>query len=387
VARWCAASRAVAEAELHRRAGRRLSPRETEARLAEGLRRLNALLTRDRATRRASYLSDPPLMLAYLCHHFPVHAAKVAILCRENLATPPARPWRVLDVGAGPLSACAGALAAFPGPALVHAVDLSGTMMRLGLRVLEALCPDAQVTLEVATAQAVAARTPPAAGVDLLVMANVLGELGGSGHDDHERLSVCQGLLRAAPRHVLLLEPGTRIHAQALVRVRERILAWGDGGDGWTVAAPCVGQPACPMLRGPHWCHADREITWPDAYLRLARAAGLQPESLRFSSLWLTRDPVPPHPPGTLRLVGGPMDPGDGRLLRYACGPQGRVTLAGRGGHAAEAWARAPRGALTRVSRETTVVEGDTAPRAPSPRGHQATRRGAGVRRGRTRRS
>src|SRR5688500_10721146 len=97
--RITAAARAVAVAGLQRRMKGKASPQVAQARLAEGLRALNALLTTHRGERPGDYLADPRLQLAYLCHHLPIHAAKVASLLGENLPADPPRPLTILDVG------------------------------------------------------------------------------------------------------------------------------------------------------------------------------------------------------------------------------------------------------------------------------------------------
>ena len=337
----CAAALATAAQQLRARARRSLSDAAVGARLAEGLRLLHGQLTRDRARRAKGYLSDPRLQLAYLAHHFPMHATKVAVLVSEAMEawTPPPGPLRLLDVGAGPLSATAGAMVALGRPAQTLAVDHVGAMMQLGAQAVRHLSPHTNVTLKVADVSvvpALMAQHQP----HLTVVANVLGELGPA-----TRAAWLHQVVAALPPqgHLLLLEPGTRLHAWALAQDRAALLARGKVH----VWAPCIGHPTCPMASGTDWCHADRPVAWPEAYTQLAARAGIDARHLKFSHLWLS--PQPPPPAGnapTLRLVGGPMQAAGDRLLRYACGPRGRVTLQANVPAAQQALAAPARGAL-----------------------------------------
>src|SRR5207244_12364218 len=80
---------------------------EPDREVAEGVRTLSRLFTKERNALGSDYFADPALRRAYLLYFLPVNAAKVASLLQEMPALP-ARPLRVLDVGSGP---GAGALA------------------------------------------------------------------------------------------------------------------------------------------------------------------------------------------------------------------------------------------------------------------------------------
>src|SRR5207245_212490 len=80
---------------LHARCG------EPDRQVAEGVRTLSRLFTKQRDALGANYFADPALRRSYLLYFLPVNAAKVASLLREMPALP-ARPLRILDVGSGP---------------------------------------------------------------------------------------------------------------------------------------------------------------------------------------------------------------------------------------------------------------------------------------------
>jgi precorrin-6B methylase 2 len=265
-------------------------------------------------------------MMAYLAHHFPMHAAKVALLTQENLPLSRQEPLRILDIGAGPLSASVGAVLTWERTAHVLALDRARAMMQLGAKTMSLLAPHVEVMLEAGNASAapeLMQRFQP----HLVLAANVLGEVPNAA-------SLAARLWDALPQdsHLLLLEPGTRIHSQNLIRIRETLRQQRDV----TLLAPCLGQPACPLANTTDWCHTQRRVTWPQEYLELARRAGLNPEALKFSYLWLARTHVNPNPRDALRVIGGAMAPRPNVTLRYACGPSGRVTLEAHG-HAARA--------------------------------------------------
>lgn len=366
----CAAS--VAHEELHARLSRNLSPAALEQRLAEGLKTLNTLLTTAKGDRHADYLNDPRLQLAYLVHHLPMHAAKVALLCCQVL---PQRPsgdgtLRLLDLGAGPLSASLGALLCWPGPAQVLAVDRVGSMMRLGQRALQhAVGGGVEVTLQQGNVMD-AVKHARAFAPHVTIMANVLGELGRGGKAIPERAALLGRVVEALPQdgHLLIVEPGTRIHAQELVAVRE-ILRRERGIHIW---APCVGSPACPLHGSKDWCHADMPASWPRAYVERAARAGIHAQALKYSYLWLARRAPPQQGPDLVRLIGGPMYPRPETLLRYACGGHGRVTLGQDGtGLGQGPLGSLPRGALYTVPPGVKTSQFAPVPKPPRGRHHR----------------
>jgi hypothetical protein len=310
----------AAAAEIRERARKDLPEGAVMSRLAEGLSLLHGQLTHSADERRKGYLSEPRMQIAYLAHHFAMHGAKVGILTREALARwkLPEGRLRILDVGAGPLSASAGAALALGVPVDVLAVDHVGAMMKLGAPVLRKLCPDSNVTLREADVQAV-----PQLVKDwkphLVVAANVVGELG----EKPRRQWLWNTAAALGPdAHLLLLEPGTREHGMGLLEDRE-LLREGQRVHVW---APCVGEPDCPLRGTRDWCHADRTVVWPERATTLARLAGIESRQLKFSYLWVSPQ-APPRDDALYRLIGGPMRAGGAMTLRYACGPRGKVTL------------------------------------------------------------
>src|SRR2546422_10844428 len=74
-------------ASLHARCG------EPDRKVADGVRTLSRLFTKQRDALGANYFADPALRRSYLLYFLPVNAAKVASLLGEMPALP-ARPLR-----------------------------------------------------------------------------------------------------------------------------------------------------------------------------------------------------------------------------------------------------------------------------------------------------
>src|SRR5437016_14018658 len=73
---------------------------EPDREVAEGVRALSRLFTREREALGSDYYVAPALRRAYFLYFLPVNLAKVASLLRE-MPELPQRPLRILDVGRG----------------------------------------------------------------------------------------------------------------------------------------------------------------------------------------------------------------------------------------------------------------------------------------------
>ena len=137
-----------------------------------------------------------------------------------------------------------------------------------------------------------------------VVISHVLGELPAAGR---ERLRDC--VRRAAS--VLWVEPGTHADSQALIEMREALLAE------FRPVAPCTHGSACGM-RAPgnerHWCHFFGRPPWEifadPEWADFADRMGIDLRSLPFSYLILDRRDRVAHPAsstdGGTRILGTP---------------------------------------------------------------------------------
>jgi hypothetical protein len=289
---------------------------EHRSRLPKAVAELHALFTTDRGKRDRKYLDRPHIVAAYEALYAPRNAAKIAHLVAETV--PGDGPIRVLDLGSGPLVGVLGAACARSlGPSV--AMDVSKGALRRGEALLERLGWGGSVRTVAGDLRRPWGLTER---FDLVVLANVLNELGDPRRGGETRLRVVEQALSALDEGgvVLILEPATRVHGRALMRIRDEL-----AGE-VPIAAPCAGAEACPLLkRRGDWCHAERPAPRVAEVDKLARKAGIQPGPLKMSYLALGGQP----PGAGLRVIGGMMR-ARGAEMRYACGPDGLVELKGR---------------------------------------------------------
>jgi SAM-dependent methyltransferase len=264
---------------------------------------------------------------------------------------PPARAWRVLDVGAG-LGAMSFGVAHF---AKVH--DLADRIEVLAIdhdaralsfmkemasevsRSLSKECVETQIetrSLDVTSADAFASLGE----FDLIVMGFTLNELFENLSEDEarkKRVAVLHNAMKAlrSTGSLIVLEPALRDVARSLERVRDELVT----EKVLTVFAPCIRRSTpCPMLENERdWCHESIPYALPERTAALARDAGLRFEGLSFSYLTLRkdgarlRDFVGTDSAGTaakahFRMVSEAL-PSKGKHEAFGCGDPGRVRL------------------------------------------------------------
>ncbi|GAA0587254.1 rRNA methyltransferase [Kribbella sandramycini] len=142
--------------------------------------------------------------------------------------------------------------------------------------------------------------------VDLITAAYVLNELAAD-----TRRTVLD-LAAAAATAVVLVEPGTPRSHGVLLEARDRLI-----GHGFTIAAPCAHQLACP-LSGPDWCHFAVRLPRTELHRRLKEATR-NFEDEKFSYLVATRAP---RRDAVARILRRPARP-KGRVVLDLCTPDG----------------------------------------------------------------
>ncbi|HZC67660.1 MAG TPA: small ribosomal subunit Rsm22 family protein [Nitrospirales bacterium] len=284
-------------ASLHARCG------EPDREVAEGVRALSRLFTKERDALGVDYFADPALCRAYLLYFLPVNVAKVTSLLREMPALP-ARPLRILDVGSGP---GIGALAVLDHlmqhDVAVHeggeviAVDCS----RRAMQEAEVLWGKVSatrhggpsfrfhtVTLDL---ERPGTRVPWKDGAfDLVILANSLNELFRSATDPiARRVTLLEALLDALSSDgtCMIVEPALRETTRDLHHVRDRLVAARRA----TVYSPCLHERPCPALVHPDdWCHEERPWSPPPMLQAIDREVGFIKDALKFSYLMLRKD-------------------------------------------------------------------------------------------------
>ncbi|MCO4762863.1 MAG: hypothetical protein KC502_15215 [Myxococcales bacterium] len=349
----------------------------------DGLRMLNKGFTSDRDDRNAGYLSGPRARGAYLVYYTFTGAATVqSVLRQADLRGawndfPTDRPLRVLDLGAGPLTATLGLATAWPDiPLDVTAVDGAKAALNDGAALLEAIRPGTKVRLEAGNLRNGKLRQRLGSDYDVVLLANVLNEFPETvrrertrGEDSGE--SPAQRLLRdvlenrlAPGGRVVIVETGQRASSRLLIALRDSLIA----GEQAEVIAPCLGAVTCPLgaAHSRDWCHADQPWRRPRPVAALDRMLSRRRDTLKFSYLVLSR-PGEGAPPArdTWRLIGGPMGRPGMTTRRYACGPTGRIVCVDERG--STDFHDIPRGDLLIASGE---------PRKGGPRGEMELRVG-----------
>ncbi|MBM4131375.1 rRNA methyltransferase, partial [bacterium] len=281
------------------------------AQLPAQVAQLSEWLTSARDDLPRDYLSRPALLSAYLHYFLPWNLYRQGRLL-AGLDLRPAAGAQVVDLGAGPFTFALALWLARPDlrgvPLRYLAVDRAGAALEAGRQLWDRLAAGGAWEAT-ALARPAGARDLPAA--DLLVLANVLNEIrapaGGDREPDadpHDPL-LERWLAALAPGgQVLVIEPGTRPAARALVALRARALA-----SGWRVAAPCPHQSRCPQPGHAHhpWCHFAFATTAAPAWLdELGRRAGLGKEraSLSFLLLAPPTGPAPTDAPSAMTRTG-----------------------------------------------------------------------------------
>ncbi len=266
---------------------------------------------------------------------------KCALPVEELLAVDalPARPLRVLDLGAGLGATSLGMLRALRGRrevAHVTAVDVDPQALSLLRRVAseaarEGLLPSIpSLVTEVRDLSApgwdagLGAWDVVLVGLSLVEVTRALGDEDARGAALASLVDTC--LSHVAPDGALVvIEPATRDESRCLLAARDLLVA-----RGVTVFAPCPHARPCPMRARPtDWCHEDlADDALPAWLVPVARAAGLRYEGLTFSYLTLRRDDVTLASRAAdarsraLRLLSAPRAT-KGKVEAIACGDVG----------------------------------------------------------------
>src|SRR6266571_4687671 len=339
---------------------------EPDREVAQGVRTLSRLFTKERDALGSDYFADPALRRAYFLYFLPVNLAKIASLLREMPALP-ARPLRILDVGSGP---GVGALAVL-GHLTQHGVAaqegsevIAVDRSRRALQEAEALWEQVSLTRRDGSSflfhavpfdlERPGAHVPWKAGAfDLVILANSLNELFRSSTDPiARRVKLLESLLDAlaADGTCMLIEPALRETTRSLHEVRDRLVAAGLA----TVYSPCMHERPCPALVHPDdWCHEERPWVPPPMLQTVDREVGFIKDALKFSYVLLRKDgrTVAERGPDVYRVVSEVMGmKGDRRA--WLCNETGRP-LVGRldkaRSDANAALERCHRGAIVRV--------------------------------------
>lgn len=324
--------------------------------LVDAIRDRSARYTSDRT--KLAKPASPKADLAARAAFFTIaDAPKIAIPIAElaSRGALPARPLRVVDLGAGCGAMSLGLIAALdaqvPTASLaITAIDRDRDALGIAANAIRAItsapstsrpstsapstsAPSASapstsapscVTFTIRVDDAMSVAIP---ACDLVVMGTLLNEL----PSDAARIALVERALAAIADDgaVIVIEPALRETTRSLHVVRDSLIARGKAH----VFAPCTRQGTpCPALADPtDWCHEHRALgaapKLPPKTAELARLTHLRDDGLKFSYLVLRKQSLSlAEDAGAWRIVGTPWQQ-KGKLEVLACGNAGRVTL------------------------------------------------------------
>lgn len=359
---------------------------------SEAVAAISRNFTSDRNELSPAYLSSPPARAAYLAYYAITGAATVqaAMELAGAWAKLPKDRLRVLDLGAGPLSASLGVAAVLPPTTRLEVTAIDGvrTAMQDGGQVLATMRPDAELTIHAGNLREGRFLHAAAGGeYDLILFANVLNEWSVGSRKAMTPGALVEDVLsrHLAPGGVaLIVEPATRHGSHVVIEAREHLMA----ALGWPILAPCRGAPQCPLASShKDWCFTERSWTRPPHIVTYDAAMGHERATLKFSYLAVQRGEMEQGDGKQFRVIGGPMRDA-GLLRRYVCGPDGRRVVEVADHQAPAGLATAWRGDLVTLNgtpgetnrqgrREPVLQLNDlppARPRLPEPRGPERER-------------
>lgn len=210
---------------------------------------------------------------AYVLVRLPATFGAVAAAMAEVARIrPDLAPESLLDVGAGPGTACWAASRTWPSLAQALLLEGSPHMREWGEKLAQASVIEAQwLSADVTRG------LPDTGNHDLVTLAYVLNEL-----PPAKRAELVEQLWERTRDTLLIVEPGTTAGWQRLLEARRQLLAAG----AW-VLAPCPHAQDCPVNL-PDWCHFSQRVARSSLHRR-GKGAELAYEDEKFIYLAVSR--------------------------------------------------------------------------------------------------
>lgn len=245
--------------------------------LLDGLPPARAAAAVDRliATYRGTTPTHTPVLrdasdaAAYAAYRMPAtfEAVRAALGALAD-AAPGWAPRSHLDVGGGTGAAVWAAGAIWPGGRPTTVLDWAEPALAVGRDLAAGVPALVGTAWRRARIGAQGGELPPS---DLLTVGYVLKELA-----PPDREALVAGAARAA-RAVVIVEPGTPDGYERIMAARDLLIA-----AGFTVAAPCPHDGACPIERGADWCHFAARVGRSSLH-RQVKGGSLPYEDEKFS--------------------------------------------------------------------------------------------------------
>jgi ribosomal protein RSM22 (predicted rRNA methylase) len=218
-------------------------------------------------------------VLAYAAYRMPATYAVVrAALQQLQLGVQDFEPRTLVDFGAGTGAVAWAAADVWPTLDGVTLLEQSAAAIELGKRLM--LCSSSVVLEGAVWRQWRLSSDADGDHADVATAAYVLGEL------TEQQQSMLVGLLMASAPRVVVIEPGTPAGFARIIRARTALI-----DAGFTIAAPCPHEVACPMLERGDWCHFAERLDRSRLH-RSVKAGELSYEDEKFSYVAAVRGPA-----------------------------------------------------------------------------------------------
>lgn len=268
-------------------------------RVKEAAGAVERLIERYRQEREASrpILVSAADVAAYAAYRMPAtHAAVRCALAEFAAVAPEFAPRRLLDLGGGTGAAAWAAVETFPMLEKVEVLDQVTQALQVGERLAQQA---SHPSLNAATWRPVRLDQAEFPAADLVTISYVLSEL--SDADQSALVTKAAGVAEV----IAVIEPGTPAGYRRILSARAGLIE-----RGYTVAAPCPHQEACP-LAGRDWCHFAARVNRSSLH-RQIKGAELGYEDEKYAYVIASRTPT---------------EPAEGRVIRHPQRRKGLVSL------------------------------------------------------------
>jgi len=235
---------------------------------------------RSGATPVTPILASADEVLAYTAYRMPAtHAVASAALQQLQLVVPNLAPRTLIDFGAGTGAASWAAADVWPELSSITLLEQSAVAIDIGSRIMRS-CDSAALRTAAWQQWRLSTLEADAGQADVATAAYVLGEL-----TEPQQSMLVATLMKCAPT-VVVIEPGTPAGFARIIRARTALI-----DAGFTIAAPCPHERACPMLARGDWCHFAERLDRSRLH-RSVKAGELSYEDEKFSYVAATREPA-----------------------------------------------------------------------------------------------
>lgn len=307
----------------------------------------------------ASTLSSPHFPIAYIAYFLPSNFFKIAALILDLQKVSPfhpllsgqgkafsEKPFRVLDLGAGPGTNGLGLLdfsARYSHPFFKNriieyfAVDQDSRHLRNFsllfsnyFKKVEAALSERNIRFNIKAVQKKIStnETPSEEKFDLIILGNIINEMIQNGK---KLFSIAEWVINIMNNQlssggaIFIIEPALKKTSRNILSLRD-ILALQKKG---SIIAPCLHQQPCPIM-GPlgsekDWCHQEKEWEAPGWIEQIDQEIGKRKDALKYSYLILSDPkPLPAYPSFRWRAVSEIIET-KGKKEAFFCNERGRI--------------------------------------------------------------